>query len=379
MLNVRPFYIEKSYTSLIDNNVQSNHIMQSILKWPGGKKKELKIIKKYLLKYFQNYYEPFVGGGSCYLNINADKYFINDKCDDLINIYKTFNDKGFIDLLHQFDKVWKCIGEICNNSNIVSNYHNNTIIDYIFKQINSSDLINNLIDLDDSIFQKELEKRLHSKLKNIAKLNQNKEIQDVDIINNIEASIKSAFYNYNRYLLNHYKSKLSISHYSAIYYFIREMAYSGMFRYCKNGNFNVPYGGIDYNRKRFTNKIEYFKSKFILDKINNTSIFCKDFYDFFQHSKPLKDDFIFLDPPYDSEFSTYSQNTFDKFDQERLANYLINETDAKWMLVIKNTDFIKNLYLKNNLQIIEFDKVYQVSFQNRNDRKCVHLLIRNYE
>ena len=368
----------KSYTPSI-NSIQSAQTMQSIVKWPGGKKQEIRIIKKYLPECFQNYYEPFVGGGSCYLNINADKYFINDKCDDLINIYETINNKEFIDLLHKFDKVWEFIEEICNDSNIIVNYHNNTIIDYIFRQINSINLLNKLTNLDSSIFLKELEKRLNSKLTHISKLNHDKEVQDIDVINNIEASIKSAFYNYNRYLLNHYESKLSTPHYSAIYYFIRDMSYSGMFRYCRNGNFNVPYGGIGYNGKKFANKIEYFKSTFIKNKFDNTSISCKDFYKFFQDTQPSKDDFIFLDPPYDTEFSTYSQNTFDKSDQERLANYLTNETTSKWMLVIKNTDFIQNLYSKNNLQIIEFDKTYQVSFQNRNNRKCVHLLIKNYE
>ena len=36
-------------------------------------------------------------------------------------------------------------------------------------------------------------------------------------------------------------------------------------------------------------------------------------------------DFVFLDPPYDSEFSTYAKNEFDRGDQARLADYLIKE------------------------------------------------------
>jgi DNA adenine methylase len=39
-----------------------------------------------------------------------------------------------------------------------------------------------------------------------------------------------------------------------------------------------------------------------------------------------------LDPPYDSEFSTYAKNEFNKDDQKRLANYLINDCPAKWMM-----------------------------------------------
>lgn len=93
---------------------------------------------------------------------------------------------------------------------------------------------------------------------------------------------------------------------------------------------------------------------------------------------PTKSDFVFLDPPYDSEFSTYAQNEFTHYDQERLANYMINECKAKWMLVIKNTDFIFNLYNKRGINIRSFEKNYTVSFMNRNDKKTTHLLITNY-
>jgi DNA adenine methylase len=89
-------------------------------------------------------------------------------------------------------------------------------------------------------------------------------------------------------------------------------------------------------------------------------------------------DFIFLDPPYDTEFSTYDQNEFTQNDQKRLAKFLTSETNCKWQLVIKNTDFIHGLYEKDGINIQYFDKSYNVSFMNRNDKKTEHLLITNY-
>lgn len=62
----------------------------------------------------------------------------------------------------------------------------------------------------------------------------------------------------------------------------------------------------------------------------------------------------------------------------RLADYLINRCKAKWMLVIKNTDFIHNLYNRPGIYINSFDKKYAVSFMNRNNRAVTHLLITNY-
>ena len=87
---------------------------------------------------------------------------------------------------------------------------------------------------------------------------------------------------------------------------------------------------------------------------------------------------MFLDPPYDSDFSTYAQNEFGKDDQRRLANYLINECKCKWLMIIKNTPFIYSLYDGHGLTIKSFDKKYQVSFMNRNDKQVEHLIIKNY-
>ena len=151
-----------------------------------------------------------------------------------------------------------------------------------------------------------------------------------------------------------------------------------MFRYNKAWDFNVPYGWIWYNNKNFSKKIDYLKSEEVFNHLKDTTIENNDFEDFFKKNKPKTNDFIFLDPPYDSEFSTYDQNTFDREDQKRLADYLIKECKAKWMIIIKNTDFIFDLYNNKDLNIQSFDKKYLVSFMNRNDKDVQHLLIKNY-
>lgn len=181
-----------------------------------------------------------------------------------------------------------------------------------------------------------------------------------------------------RFLYNQKSLKSNDQLYSALFLFIRNYAYSGMFRYSASGDFNVPYGGIAYNSKTMKKKLEYYRSKPVQDHFHSTEIFNLDFEQFLRETSPGESDFIFLDPPYDSEFSTYAQNDFTKADQERLANYMIDECKAKWMLIIKNTDFIFNLYNKPGIKIQSFEKNYTVSFMNRNDKKVTHLLITNY-
>ena len=203
-------------------------------------------------------------------------------------------------------------------------------------------------------------------------------MSEKDTLDNIECAFKSAFYMHFRHLYNEAENlNISTPFYTAIFYFIREFCYASMFRYNKSGKFNVPYGGISYNRKEFIKKINYIGSKKIKEYMENTDIYCDDFEKFLKEVKPKKDDFIFLDPPYDTEFSTYAKNEFAKNDQVRLCEYLKN-TKANIMLIIKNTDFIYSLYNTKEFKIKTFDKKYLVSFQNRNDKDVEHLLITNY-
>jgi DNA adenine methylase len=120
------------------------------------------------------------------------------------------------------------------------------------------------------------------------------------------------------------------------------------------------------------------KSSSLQKKIHDADLYTEDFEKFLNLTKPSKDDFIFLDPPYDTDFSTYANNEFEKNDQKRLADYML-KTKANFMLIIKNTDFIFDLYDKKGIYIKSFDKKYVVSFKNRNEKDVTHLLITNYE
>ena len=61
---------------------------RSPLKWAGGKKRIIEEIKYNLpLKGKERLIEPFVGGGSVFLNIDFDEYLLLDVNKDLINLF----------------------------------------------------------------------------------------------------------------------------------------------------------------------------------------------------------------------------------------------------------------------------------------------------
>ena len=75
-----------------------------------------------------------------------------------------------------------------------------------------------------------------------------------------------------------------------------------------------------------------------------------DFETFLRTTQPGENDFVFLDPPYDSEFCTYAKNAFTRDDQRRLADFMINECKAKWMMIIKICIF----FWKNNVELLDY-------------------------
>lgn len=364
--------------------------LSPIVKWAGGKEQELKYILPNVPRGFTRFIEPFVGGGAVYFSMKNKNMLINDKSVELIALYNNikYNNKDFISRLQSLQNAWIGLEGILDN-NIV--FFNNEYTQYKLNKINKDELIEDIAKFLTSnktsfeqilnsellknydIFEKELLRNISAKLIRMRDLEVKKgNLPEKDIYDNFECALKGSFYMFIRTLYNKYDN-------SEYFYFIREYCYSSMFRYNSNGEFNVPYGGISYNKKNFQRKIDYIKSKELQTHFINTDIYNLDFEDFLNEIKLSENDFIFLDPPYDTDFSSYVNNAFDKKDQERLANYLINKCPAKFMLVIKNTEFIMNLYIDKGLHINSFDKKYMVSFKGRNNRDCEHLIITNYQ
>lgn len=66
----------------------SNKLIKPFVKWVGGKRQIMDEILKYVPKNFSTYYEPFVGGGAVFFEIQPKKAVINDVNGELVNLYK---------------------------------------------------------------------------------------------------------------------------------------------------------------------------------------------------------------------------------------------------------------------------------------------------
>lgn len=369
-----------------------NAKLKPLLKYPGGKTSELDVINKYLPKEINNYIEPFVGGGAVYFYLNHDKNYINDKSEELMLLYQYIknNNSTFYDELNIIVSNWNNLAKLSTDTRILNLYIKFRKSAKINIRKKLKQIINDgigdvpMFTLRKSInFENFLVDCLSNKFI-LVKRNEIKKEQSLDndlLVDNFESGIKAAYYTYLRDVYNRPNeyNNLSKPRKVAIYLFIREYCYSSMFRFNKKGEFNVPYGGISYNKKTLEVKISYYKSKEVGQILQNTSIFNQDFYEFVKNISINKKDFMFLDPPYDTAFNEYDKNSFNAHDQKRLANYLIKECQCKFMLIIKKTPLIEELYNDKGLKIIETNKTYFVSFKNRNIKNVKHLVIMNYE
>ena len=155
-----------------------------------------------------------------------------------------------------------------------------------------------------------------------------------------------------------------------IYWFINKTAYSGMIRYNAKGEYNVPFG-----------RYQTINSSLITEAHHNlllkAEIHNEDYSQIFKQAK--KDDFIFLDPPYDCIFSDYGndeyKNGFGEKNHEKLAQDF-RKLKCKALLVIGKTPLTERLY--GDLIIDEYDKTYAVNIRNRFKSEAKHILVANY-
>lgn len=117
-----------------------------------------------------------------------------------------------------------------------------------------------------------------------------------------------------------------------LFYYLNRTCFNGLCRFNRSGFFNVPFGR--YKNVEFKRDFTEYKAA-----MKDWQLFCGDF-----QALPLEpDDFLYLDPPYDVEFTQFAPRDFLWQDQERLAAWAAQH---KGPVVASNssTDRIIDLY-----------------------------------
>lgn len=96
-----------------------------------------------------------------------------------------------------------------------------------------------------------------------------------------------------------------------LFYYLNRTGFNGLCRFNRSGMFNVPFGS-------------YAKIAYATDFLDYAPVLQNwEFQNVdFGQLAVTGDDFVYADPPYDVEFTTYAKGGFSWSDQERLADWL---------------------------------------------------------
>ena len=155
------------------------------------------------------------------------------------------------------------------------------------------------------------------------------------------------------------------------FFYLRKTCFRGMLRYNKSGKFNIPYGRYK------TFNYEELKDEKYMNVFKGTEIHKKGFEEIFDMCNDPKD-FIFLDPPYDSEFTDYGYCSFGKDEHHKLAE-CFKKSKARCMMVIGKTPLIEDLY--GSYIKREYHKKYAFKIHSNrvgDEINTTHVVVTNY-
>lgn len=136
---------------------------------------------------------------------------------------------------------------------------------------------------------------------------------------------------------------------AGLFYYLNRTGYNGLCRFNKSGQFNVPFGR--YKTINYVSDFSAYK-----DVLSAWSFTLGDVSDLALEPG----DFVYADPPYDVEFTQYSQGGFSWEDQERTA-VLLAKHRGPVVLVNQATDRIKRLYESLRFSVRQLEAPRRIS------------------
>lgn len=297
-------------------------IKRSPLFYVGDKYKLMKQLLDFFPKEINNFFEPFVGGGTVFLNVQAEKYYLNDIDRHLVNIHKLL-----LSSAKDPETFFKNVEKIIHKYKLSHSYKKDVVPDAL---------------------KKEFKKTYYAKF--------NKE-------------------GYEKLRIHVNKNKKNDP---LILYILLIYGFNRMLRFNGGGKFNLPVGNVDFNKNVFNALNNYFET------VNNRKIkfTSQDFRKFFEKKEFTDGDFVYLDPPYLITFSEYNKIWNENSETDLLE--LIDTLDKKDVkFALSNVTHYKG---KKNEHLLKWMKKYKthqiksnyISYHNNGKKKIKEVLITNY-
>ena len=299
-----------------------NGIAPSPLFYVGDKYKLIREIKTHFPDNIGRLIEPFVGGGSVFMNVDAEEYLLNDLDRFVIAIHQMLS--GYIGRLDDF---YNEFVEIVDRYGLSLSYRANVVPDELKKAFPKT-------------YYAKYNKEGYNRMK--ADFNQGGQID-------IQMLYVLLIYGFNR-----------------------------MLRFNKKGEFNLPPGDVDFNANAYEALSDYFtilQNRHI--EWNNL-----DFREFLHGIEYRQNDLIYLDPPYLITFSEYNKFWNDETEHDLLT--LLDELNQEGVrFAISNVTHYRG---KINEEFLNWSAHYNsypiksnyISFNDNTIKQFNEVLVTNY-
>ena len=297
-------------------------IARSPLFYVGDKYKLIREIKTHFPDNIGRLIEPFVGGGSVFMNVEAEEYLLNDLDRFVIAIHQMLC--GYIGRLDDF---YNEFVEIVDRYGLSLSYRANVVPDELKKAFPKT-------------YYAKYNKEGYNRMK--ADFNQGGQID-------IQMLYVLLIYGFNR-----------------------------MLRFNKKGEFNLPPGDVDFNANAYEALSDYFtilQNRHI--EWNNL-----DFREFLHGIEYRQNDLIYLDPPYLITFSEYNKFWNDETEHDLLT--LLDELNQEGVrFAISNVTHYRG---KINEEFLNWSTHYNsypiksnyISFNDNTIKQFNEVLVTNY-
>ena len=297
-------------------------ILRSPLFYVGDKYKLMEEISTYFPANIDKFVEPFVGGGSVFMNTEAEQFYLNDIDSYIIGLHK-----------------YLCKAANKRNSFIID-------LEVIIKEYG----------LSYSYKEDNIPTELKRRYKKTYFAKYNKEAYE---------QMRSDFNESS-------KDNMSILYLLLIYGFNR------MLRFNKSGDFNLPVGNVDFNSNVASALDDYFQEV----KNKKPKWYNLDYKVFLKKLQLSENDFIYLDPPYLITFSEYNK-LWNEQDELELLQLLDELNERSIRFAISNVTHYKD---RQNDIFIEWAQKYHIhsiksnyiSYHDNSIKQFNEVLITNY-
>lgn len=287
----------------------------------GDKFKLLPQLEENFPKDIDRFIEPFCGGGSVFLNTEANQYLLNDIDTYMIK-------------LHEF------------------------LVSYSDNQEN---------------FWEELKKT-------ILKYNLSATFLDINVPDELRKEFKKTYFaKYNKEAYTTLRSDFNETKDNMMQlYILLIYGFNRMLRFNSKGEFNLPVGNVDFNNNVVNALNNYFD--YVSDR--DLTFYNMDFQDFVESVNPAKDDFVYMDPPYLITFSEYNK-LWNEDSEMRLINYLDKLDERGVRFAVSNVLWHRKRYngtfneWAQKYDIIHIDSNY-ISYHDNTEKDSIEVLVKNY-